>query len=162
MKRKINEAFDEPVVIVASKIRRDDATVDCNDLKEVFVDAGAEVDGEYVDGETHMIVRGLSKEEIVDILDDYLADTDCMFAKDYILEDILEEKRALKLKSKRALHECGGRQKYQRVIDVEDECEEISEDEEFPKFEDVEVEDEDMESLNSSDYPDYEEADAEE
>ena len=159
MKRKINEAFDKPVVIVASKIRQDDATVDCNDLKEVFVDAGANVDGEYVDGETHMIISGLSKEEVEQILEDYLDGSNCMFAKDYILEDILEEKKNLKLNKRGSLHECGGRKKYQRVIDVEDECDEVSEDEEYPEYEDVE-DIEDAEPLNSSEYPDYEDVEA--
>ena len=146
MKRKINESAGVPVVIIASKIRKDDPSVDCNDLKDVFVDEGAEVNGEYVDGETRMIVSGLSKAEVKDILDDYLADTNCMFAKDYILEDIIaEEEDAMELECDEPLSESCGRKKYQELVD---------EDEDLDEDEDID----DLEPLNS-DYPAYEDVD---
>lgn len=149
MKRKNNEAANAPVVIIASKIRRDDPSVDCNDLRDVFVEEGAEVKGELVDGETRMIVTGLNKAEVEDILDDYLADTNCMFGKDYILEDIMaEEEAAMELECDEPLTESCGRKKYQSLVD---------EDGDIDLSEDAEDE-EDLEPLNS-DYPGYNDVD---
>lgn len=129
MKRKNFKSCNESVTIITSKIRQDDNTVDCNELKDILVDEGAEVNGEYVNGETHMIVDGLSKEEVEEILDDYLEDTNCLFAKDYIEEDILAEQEALNDCKK--MNESVGRKKYQQVIDVENESEDLLEDVDF-------------------------------
>lgn len=98
MRRKLNEGeeFNEELLdgvkICVSDIRNDDSEMDCNELRDIFVEAGAEVFGSHglKDGEpaTFMTVSGLSEENILEILQDFLDNSDtCNDAESYIINN---------------------------------------------------------------------------
>jgi hypothetical protein len=94
MKRNLNENahLDEGVKICVSEIRNDDQSMDCNELRDIFVEEGAEVEGShgFYDGApaTFMTVYNLNKDRVVEILQDFLnASEDVAPAEDYIQED---------------------------------------------------------------------------
>ena len=81
MRRNLNEnAINENLVtkICVSDIRKDDDSMDCNELRDIFVSAGARVEGSHglspINGEpeTVMSVIGLPEDQVVDILNDFL------------------------------------------------------------------------------------------
>jgi len=86
MRRKLNEGeeFNEELLdgvkICVSDIRNDDSEMDCNKLRDIFIEAGAEVFGSHglKDGKpaTFMTVKGLPEEEVVEILQDFLNNSD--------------------------------------------------------------------------------------
>ena len=96
MRRKLNEGeeFNEELLdgikICVSDIRNDDSEMDCNELRDIFVNAGAEVFGSHglKDGEpaTFMTVNGLSEEDVLEILQEFLDNSDaCDVAEAYII-----------------------------------------------------------------------------
>lgn len=96
MRRKLNEGeeFNEELLdgvkICVSDIRNDDSEMDCNELRDIFVEAGAEVFGSHglKDGEpaTFMTVNGLSEEDVLEILQEFLDNSDtCNDAEAYII-----------------------------------------------------------------------------
>ena len=94
MKRNLNENahLDEGVKICVSEIRNDDQSMDCNELRDIFVEEGAEVEGShgFYDGApaTFMTVYNLNKDRVVEILQDFLnASENVAPAEDYIQED---------------------------------------------------------------------------
>lgn len=98
MKRKLNEAeeFNEELLdgvkICVSDIRNDDSDMDCNELRDIFVEAGAKVFGSHglKDGKpaTFMTVKGLPENEVVEILQDFLNNSDtCDDAEAYEVAD---------------------------------------------------------------------------
>lgn len=103
MKRKLNENarlenelnLDNVVKICVSDIRKDDDSVDCNELRDIFVEEGAHVDGSHavLNGEpaTIMTVVGLPEDQVIDILSDFLEDSNCANAEAYIQEPESEE-----------------------------------------------------------------------
>ena len=98
MRRKLNEAeeFNEELLdgvkICVSDIRYDDSEMDCNELRDIFVEAGAEVFGSHglKNGKpaTFMTVKGLPEEKVVEILQDFLNNSDaCDDAEAYEVKD---------------------------------------------------------------------------
>ena len=102
MRRKLNEGeeFNEELLdgvkICVSDIRNDDSEMDCNELRDIFVEAGAEVFGSHglKDGKpaTFMTVNGLSEEEVLEILQEFLDNSDtCDVAEAYEVNDNLDD-----------------------------------------------------------------------
>ncbi len=131
MRRKLNEGeeFNEDLLdgvkICVSDIRNDDSEMDCNELRDIFVEAGAEVFGSHglKDGKpaTFMTVNGLSEEEVLEILQEFLDNSDtCDDAEAYEIND--------------------NENNYPTYDNVE-----VEGDEEFPAYEDVESDDLDPE-----------------
>jgi len=98
MRRKLNESeeFNEELLdgvkICVSDIRNDDSEMDCNELRDIFVEAGAEVFGSHglKDGKpaTIMTVKGLPEEKVIEILQDFLNNSDvCDDAEAYEVTD---------------------------------------------------------------------------
>lgn len=98
MRRKLNEGegFNEELLdgvkICVSDIRNDDLEMDCNELRDIFVEAGAEVFGSHglKDGKpaTIMTVKGLPEEKVLEILQEFLNDSDtCDDAEAYEVND---------------------------------------------------------------------------
>ena len=98
MRRKLNEGeeFNEELLdgvkICVSDIRNDDSEMDCNELRDIFVEAGAEVFGSHglKDGKpaTIMTIKGLPEEKVVEILQDFLNNSDvCDDAEAYEIND---------------------------------------------------------------------------
>ena len=96
MRRKLNEGeeFNEELLdgvkICVSDIRNDDSEMDCNELRDIFVEAGADVFGSHglKDGKpaTIMTVNGLSEEDVLEILQEFLDNSDaCDVAEAYII-----------------------------------------------------------------------------
>lgn len=141
MRRKLNEGeeFNEELLdgikICVSDIRNDDSEMDCNELRDIFVEAGAEVFGSHglKDGKpaTFMTVKGLPEEKVVEILQDFLNNSDtCDDAEAYEINN-----------GDAYLNDIDGESiDYPAYDDIEDE-----DDEEFPKYEDVETDDLDPE-----------------
>lgn len=139
MRRKLNEGeeFNEELLdgvkICVSDIRNDDSEMDCNELRDIFVNAGAEVFGSHglKDGEpaTFMTVNGLSEEDVLEILQEFLDNSDtCNDAEAYIInsEDIyLNDKDGEPID-------------YPPYDDIESE-------KDFPEYEDIETDDLDPE-----------------
>lgn len=128
MRRKLNEGeeFNEELLdgvkICVSDIRNDDSEMDCNELRDIFVEAGAEVFGSHglKNGKpvTIMTVKGLPEEEVLEILQEFLDNSDtCDDAEAYEVNDDLNN----------TLHDTD------------------NEDYEFPSYEDVETDDLDPE-----------------
>lgn len=128
MRRKLNEGeeFNEEILdgvkICVSDIRNDDSEMDCNELRDIFVEAGAEVFGSHglKNGKpvTIMTVKGLPEEEVLEILQEFLDDSDtCDDAEAYEINDDLND----------TLHDPD------------------NDDYEFPSYEDVETDDLDPE-----------------
>lgn len=101
MRRKLNEGeeFNEELLdgvkICVSDIRNDDSTMDCNELRDIFVEAGAEVFGSHglKNGKpaTFMTVKGLPEEKVVEILQDFLNNSDtCDDAEAYEVNDDID------------------------------------------------------------------------
>ncbi len=102
MRRKLNEGeeFNEELLdgvkICVSDIRNDDSEMDCNELRDIFVEAGAEVFGSHglKNGKpvTIMTVKGLPEEEVVEILQEFLDNSDtCDDAEAYEINDGLND-----------------------------------------------------------------------
>lgn len=98
MRRKLNEGeeFNEELLdgvkICVSDIRNDDSEMDCNELRDIFVEAGAKVFGSHglKNGKpvTFMTVKGLPEEDVVEILQDFLNNSDtCDDAEAYEVND---------------------------------------------------------------------------
>lgn len=101
MRRKLNEGeeFNEELLdgvkICVSDIRNDDSAMDCNELRDIFVEAGAEVFGSHglKNGKpaTFMTVKGLPEEKVVEILQDFLNNSDtCDDAEAYEVNDDID------------------------------------------------------------------------
>jgi hypothetical protein len=101
MRRKLNEGeeFNEELLdgvkICVSDIRNDDSAMDCNELRDIFVEAGAEVFGSHglKNGKpaTFMTVKGLPEEKVVEILQDFLNNSDtCDDAEAYEVNDNID------------------------------------------------------------------------
>lgn len=101
MRRKLNEGeeFNEELLdgvkICVSDIRNDDSAMDCNELRDIFVEAGAEVFGSHglKNGKpaTFMTVKGLPEEKVVEILQDFLNNSDtCYDAEAYEVNDDID------------------------------------------------------------------------
>ena len=128
MKRNLNEsAINEHLVtkICVSDIRKDDDSMDCNELRDIFVSAGARVEGSHglslINGEpeTIMSVIGLPEDQVVDILNDFLVNSEyCGIATDYIIN-----------------------------YDLDDRTEDFNDVKDFPAYEDVEL-DPEQDALN--------------
>lgn len=141
MRRKLNEGeeFNEELLdgvkICVSDIRNDDSAMDCNELRDIFVEAGAEVFGSHglKNGKpaTFMTVKGLPEKEVVEILQDFLNNSDtCDDAEAY---EVNNEDAYLNDKDGEPIN-------YPAYDDVDAE-----DDEEFPAYEDVESDDLDPE-----------------
>lgn len=139
MRRKLNEGeeFNEELLdgvkICVSDIRNDDSEMDCNELRDIFVNAGAEVFGSHglKDGEpaTFMTVNGLSEEDVLEILQEFLDNSDtCNDAEAYIINN---EDAYLNDKDGEPID-------YPPYDDVESE-------KDFPEYEDIETDDLDPE-----------------
>ena len=96
MKRNLNENaelnYDDSIKICVSKIREDDSELDCNRLRDIFVENGATVEGEHGQYEgkpaTFMIVSNLLEYDVVDILNDFLGESEYTeTAESYIISD---------------------------------------------------------------------------
>ena len=96
MKRNLNENaelnYDDSIKICVSKIREDDSELDCNRLRDIFVENGATVKGEHgrYEGKpaTFMIVSNLLEYDVVDILNDFLGESEyAAAAESYIIPD---------------------------------------------------------------------------
>ena len=90
MRRKLNEELLDGVKICVSDIRNDDSEMDCNELRDIIINAGGAVFGSHglKDGEpaTFMTVNGLSEEDVLEILQEFLDNSDtCDVAEAYII-----------------------------------------------------------------------------
>lgn len=139
MKRKLNEGaeFNEELLdgvkICVSDIRNDDSEMDCNELRDIFVEAGAEVFGSHglKDGKpaTIMTVKGLPEEQVVEILQEFLDNSNnCADAEAYEIDD---EDAYINDKDGEPID-------YPAYDDIES-------NEDFPAYEDVETDDLDPE-----------------
>lgn len=127
MRRKLNEGeeFNEELLdgvkICVSDIRNDDSEMDCNELRDIFVEAGAEVFGSHglKNGKpvTIMTVKGLPEEEVLEILQEFLDNSDT----------------------------CDEAEAYEVNDDLNDTLHDPDNDYEFPSYEDVETDDLDPE-----------------
>ena len=141
MRRKLNEGeeFNEELLdgvkICVSDIRNDDSEMDCNELRDIFVEAGAEVFGSHglKDGKptTIMTVKGLPEEEVVEILQEFLDNSDlCDDAEAYEVDD------KIKYPVDYPAYD---------DADADDILHDLDNDDKFPKYEDVETDDLDPE-----------------
>ena len=147
MRRKLNEGeeFNEELLdgvkICVSDIRNDDSEMDCNELRDIFIEAGAEVFGSHglKDGEpaTFMTVNGLPEEDVLEILQDFLDNSDtCDDAEAYIINS---EDTQLNDKDGEPID-------YPAYDDADDTLHDPENDDyEFPKYEDIESDDLDPE-----------------
>lgn len=151
MRRKLNEGeeFNEELLdgvkICVSDIRNDDSEMDCNELRDIFVEAGAEVFGSHglKNGKpvTIMTVKGLPEEEVVEILQEFLDNSDtCDDAESYEIND----------DSNDALHDPDDDDYEFPSYEDADALHDLDDDYEIPSYEDVETDDLDPEedSLN--------------
>lgn len=99
MKRKLNEntefEYDNAIKICVSKIREDDPELDCNVLRDMYVDAGASVKGShgyYNDkAATFMTITDLDEDDVMDILNEFLSISNSVKkAEEYIVPDGVE------------------------------------------------------------------------
>ena len=147
MRRKLNEGEEfndellDGVKICVSDIRNDDSEMDCNELRDIFIEAGAEVFGSHglKDGEpaTFMTVNGLPEEDVLEILQDFLDNSDtCDDAEAYIINS---EDTYLNDKDGEPID-------YPAYDDADDTLHDPENDDyEFPKYEDIESDDLDPE-----------------
>ena len=151
MRRKLNEGeeFNEELLdgvkICVSDIRNDDSEMDCNELRDIFVEAGAEVFGSHglKNGKpvTIMTVKGLPEEEVLEILQEFLDNSDtCDDAEAYEINDDLND----------TLHDPDNDDyefpDYEDNDDLNDTLHDPDNDDyEFPSYEDVETDDLDPE-----------------
>lgn len=148
MRRKLNEGEEfndellDGVKICVSDIRDDDSEMDCNELRDIFIEAGAEVFGSHglKDGKpaTIMTVKGLSEEEVVEILQEFLDNSDkCDDAEAYEVNDDADD----------TLHDPDDdNYEFPEYDDVDDTLHDPDNDNyEFPSYEDVETDDLDPE-----------------
>ena len=147
MRRKLNEGeeFNEELLdgvkICVSDIRNDDSEMDCNELRDIFVEAGAEVFGSHglKNGKpvTIMTVKGLPEEEVVEILQEFLDNSDtCDDAEAYeINDDLLDD----------TLHDPDNDDYEFPSYEDADALDDLDDDYEIPSYEDVETDDLDPE-----------------
>lgn len=147
MRRKLNEGeeFNEELLdgvkICVSDIRNDDSEMDCNELRDIFVEAGAEVFGSHglKNGKpvTIMTVKGLPEEEVLEILQEFLDDSDtCDDAEAYEINDDLND----------TLHDPDNDDyEFPDYEDADALHDPDNNDYEFPSYEDVETDDLDPE-----------------
>ena len=146
MRRKLNEGeeFNEELLdgvkICVSDIRNDDSEMDCNELRDIFVEAGAEVFGSHglKNGKpvTIMTVKGLPEEEVVEILQEFLNNSDtCDDAEAYEIND---DSNDASYDPDNDDHEFPSYEDADALHDLDD-------DYEIPSYEDVETDDLDPE-----------------
>lgn len=146
MRRKLNEGeeFNEKLLdgvkICVSDIRNDDSEMDCNELRDIFVEAGAEVFGSHglKNGKpvTIMTVKGLPEEEVLEILQEFLNDSDtCDDAEAYEINDDTND----------ALHDPDNDDYEFPSYEDADALHDLDDDYEIPSYEDVETDDLDPE-----------------
>ena len=146
MRRKLNEGeeFNEELLdgvkICVSDIRNDDSEMDCNELRDSFVEAGAEVFGSHglKNGKpvTIMTVKGLPEEEVVEILQEFLDNSDtCDDAEAYEIND---DSNDASYDPDNDDHEFPSYEDADALHDLDD-------DYEIPSYEDVETDDLDPE-----------------
>ena len=146
MRRKLNEGeeFNEELLdgvkICVSDIRNDDSEMDCNELRDIFVEAGAEVFGSHglKNGKpvTIMTVKGLPEEEVLEILQEFLDDSDtCDDAEAYEINDDLND----------TLHDPDNDDYEFPSYEDADALHDLDDDYEIPSYEDVETDDLDPE-----------------
>ena len=146
MRRKLNEGeeFNEELLdgvkICVSDIRNDDSEMDCNELRDIFVEAGAEVFGSHglKNGKpvTIMTVKGLPEEEVLEILQDFLDDSDtCDDAEAYEINDDTND----------TLHDPDNDDYEFPSYEDADALHDLDDDYEIPPYEDVETDDLDPE-----------------
>lgn len=146
MRRKLNEGeeFNEELLdgvkICVSDIRNDDSEMDCNELRDIFVEAGAEVFGSHglKNGKpvTIMTVKGLPEEEVVEILQEFLNNSDtCDDAEAYEINDVSND---ASYDPDNDDHEFPSYEDADALHDLDD-------DYEIPSYEDVETDDLDPE-----------------
>ena len=146
MRRKLNEGeeFNEELLdgvkICVSDIRNDDSEMDCNELRDIFVEAGAEVFGSHglKNGKpvTIMTVKGLPEEEVLEILQEFLDDSDtCDDAEAYEINDDTND----------ALHDPDNDDYEFPSYEDADALHDLDDDYEIPSYEDVETDDLDPE-----------------
>ena len=146
MRRKLNEGeeFNEELLdgvkICVSDIRNDDSEMDCNELRDIFVEAGAEVFGSHglKNGKpvTIMTVKGLPEEEVLEILQEFLDDSDtCDDAEAYEISDDTND----------ALHDPDNDDYEFPSYEDADALHDLDDDYEIPSYEDVETDDLDPE-----------------
>lgn len=99
MKRNLNEnaefEYDDSIKICVSEIREDDPELDCNKLRDLFVEEGAHVEGEHglYNGKhaTFMIVTNLLEDDVISILNEFLSESEYVdTAEKYIISDNVE------------------------------------------------------------------------
>ena len=146
MRRKLNEGeeFNEELLdgvkICVSDIRNDDSEMDCNELRDIFVEAGAEVFGSHglKNGKpvTIMTVKGLPEEEVLEILQEFLDDSDtCDDAEAYEINDDTND----------SLHDPDNDDYEFPSYEDADALHDLDDDYEIPSYEDVETDDLDPE-----------------
>lgn len=146
MRRKLNEGeeFNEELLdgvkICVSDIRNDDSEMDCNELRDIFVEAGAEVFGSHglKNGKpvTIMTVKGLPEEEVLEILQEFLDDSDtCDDAEAYEINDDPND----------TLHDPDNDDYEFPSYEDADALHDLDDDYEIPSYEDVETDDLDPE-----------------
>ena len=146
MRRKLNEGeeFNEELLdgvkICVSDIRNDDSEMDCNELRDIFVEAGAEVFGSHglKNGKpvTIMTVKGLPEEEVLEILQEFLDDSDtCDDAEAYEIND----------DTNGTLHDPDNDDYEFPSYEDADALHDLDDDYEIPSYEDVETDDLDPE-----------------
>ena len=146
MRRKLNEGeeFNEELLdgvkICVSDIRNDDSEMDCNELRDIFVEAGAEVFGSHglKNGKpvTIMTVKGLPEEEVVEILQEFLDNSDtCDDAEAYEINDDPND----------ASHDPDNDDYEFPSYEDADALHDLDDDYEIPSYEDVETDDLDPE-----------------
>ena len=146
MRRKLNEGeeFNEELLdgvkICVSDIRNDDSEMDCNELRDIFVEAGAEVFGSHglKNGKpvTIMTVKGLPEEEVLEILQEFLDDSDtCDDAEAYEINDDQND----------TLHDPDNDDYEFPSYEDADALHDLDDDYEIPSYEDVETDDLDPE-----------------
>ena len=94
MRRNLNEdaEYNDAIKICVSKIREDDPELDCNKLRDIFVENGADVEGQHGqygdEPATFMLVSNLEEIDVIDILNDFLGESEYAgTAEDYIISD---------------------------------------------------------------------------
>ena len=146
MRRKLNEGeeFNEELLdgvkICVSDIRNDDSEMYCNELRDIFVEAGAEVFGSHglKNGKpvTIMTVKGLPEEEVLEILQEFLDNSDtCDDAEAYEINDDTND----------ALHDPDNNDYEFPSYEDADALHDLDDDYEIPSYEDVETDDLDPE-----------------
>lgn len=131
MKRELKESVEPVISLDVTAMAKEYPQADFNAIRDEFVELGAKVDGDKSTGSLLMVVDGLSKAEIEDVLDNH---------------GIEEVTPGEFIKCDDCIEECD------EAEELIDEAEEYVEPDEFddmiPDYDDVDIEDEDSELLN--------------